>query len=384
MFVNVAFVSNVVHPFVTGGAQKRVHEIGTRLVEQGHEVTVYGRHFWEGPKQMIYEGLDLRAVAPAADLYTDDRRSITEALDFSTRLVRPLHRQLQADEHDLIVVSVFPYFPVGAAVLAQLQTDVPVVTTWHEVWKDYWMEYLGKLGPIGTVVERVTAHLPQHPIAVSGVTADRLADIGPTRESISVVPNGIDVDRIRKAPLPDSDDDGPNDVLFAGRLIDDKNVDDLLAAFERVADRHDATLGIIGDGPEADRLRQQATTLQHSDQIEFLGFLDSYDDVLGQMRAARVFATPSTREGFGITVAEAMAADCTVIAADHPESAASEVLGDAGFLVQPTTTALSDTLDRALAGEQPQTSPQERAAMYDWDSVANQAESVYKEALYPS
>ena len=53
----------------------------------------------------------------------------------------------------------FPYFPVGAAVLARLQTDVPVVTTWHEIWKDYWMEYLGRLGPVGTVVERMTAHL---------------------------------------------------------------------------------------------------------------------------------------------------------------------------------------------------------------------------------
>ena len=73
------------------------------------------------------------------------------------------------------------------------------------------------------------------------------------------------------------------------------------------------------------------------------------------------FATPSTREGFGVTVAEAMAADCTVIAANHPESAASEGLDDGGFLVKPTKAALSDALDRALAGEQPEISQQERA-----------------------
>lgn len=36
-------------------------------------------------------------------------------------------------------------------------------------------------------------------------------------------------------------------------------------------------------------------------RVEMLGFLDDYADVLGHMRAADVFASPSTREGFGIT-----------------------------------------------------------------------------------
>ena len=41
--MRIVFVSNVVHPFVTGGAQKRIHEIGTKLAADGHEITVYGR-----------------------------------------------------------------------------------------------------------------------------------------------------------------------------------------------------------------------------------------------------------------------------------------------------------------------------------------------------
>ena len=94
-----------------------------------------------------------------------------------------------------------------------------------------------------------------------------------------------------------------------------------------------------------------------------------------------MFVSPSTREGFGITCAEAMAADCTVIAADHPESAASEVLDDAGMLVQPERTALVETLRQALAGERPAMDPQKRAATYDWDSVATKAEATYKKAV---
>lgn len=151
----------------------------------------------------------------------------------------------------------------------------------------------------------------------------------------------------------------------------------LLSAFDRVAERHDVTLGIVGDGPQLDALRSHAARLDHADRVTFLGFLDEYEDVLGHMRAAPVFASPSTREGFGITYAEAMAADCTVIAADHPSSAASEVIGNAGFLVEPTVSGVAAALDEALSGKRPVLGPTERAARFDWDIVTEQAEWVY-------
>ena len=195
------------------------------------------------------------------------------------------------------------------------------------------------------------------------------------------MPNGIDVEQVRTAPLPGDDGDGGYDVLFAGRLIEHKNVDVLLEAFDAVAADHDATLGVIGDGPERDALAAQADALTHADRVEMLGFLDDYEDVLGHMRAADVFASPSTREGFGITFLEAMAADCTVIAADHPDSAADEVIADAGFLVEPTVESLTETLDAALGGTHPQTNPVERAQRYDWDAVADQAETAYQRAV---
>lgn len=378
--MDVAFVSNVIFPFVTGGAEKRIHEIATRLSQRGHDVTIYGRHFWDGPKETTHEGVTLRAVAPETELYTDDRRSITEALDFAARLAYPLAKRLHDENHDLVVASVFPYFPVLSSKLAALGTDVPVVTTWHEVWGDYWDDYLGVLAPFGKFTEHLTVRVPQHPIAVSGITADRLADTGRDRDTIEVVPNGIDVDQIRNAPLLDDSDSF--DVLFAGRLIADKNVSILLDAFDRVADDYDdVTLGVVGDGPEADRLERQADSLDHADRVSLLGFLDEYEDVLGQMRAADVFASPSTREGFGITYAEAMAADCTVIGVQHPESAASEVIGDAGYLAEPTVDSVAESLARALTGETPPTEPTKRAERYDWDSVADQAEKAYERAI---
>lgn len=373
--MRLGFVSNVVYPFVTGGAQKRIHEIGTRLADKGHDVTIYGRHFWDGPREMTYEGMTLRAAAPATELYEEEgRRSITEAIDFALRLLPTLRRHIA--DHDLVVASVFPYFPVLSSRLST-RFSTPLVTTWHEVWRDYWNDYLGRLAPFGRAVERITARVPQYPVTVSGVTADRLATIGPRREQINVVPNGIDIERIQSVP-PASDG---FDILFAGRLIEDKHVDRLLRAFDRVALERDVTLGIIGDGPQRDALERTALASETDDQIAFLGFLDDYDDVLGHMKAASIFASPSTREGFGITYLEAMASGCTVVGADHPDSAASEVIDDAGFVVEPTVGNLADILDRALAGERPPTDPLTVANQYDWDSITEQAESVYRNAM---
>jgi len=82
-----------------------------------------------------------------------------------------------------------------------------------------------------------------------------------------------------------------------------------------------------------------------------------------------------------VTYAEAMAAGCTVIGADHPDSAADEVIGDAGFLVQPTVDDLGDTLRAILDGQAPPTDPVERAQQYDWDAVADQAEEAYQAGI---
>ncbi len=87
------------------------------------------------------------------------------------------------------------------------------------------------------------------------------------------------------------------------------------------------------------------------------------------MQTAEIFASPSTREGFGITYAEAMAANCTVIGADHPESPASEVIGNAGFVVESITDALRQTHE----GDTPTDDPVKHARQHDWDTITDQA-----------
>jgi glycosyltransferase involved in cell wall biosynthesis len=140
---------------------------------------------------------------------------------------------------------------------------------------------------------------------------------------------------------------------------------------------------VIGDGPERRRLEGLAASLGIDAQVSFLGSVDDAT-VRAHLRGADVFASASTREGFGITLVEAMAADCTVVAADHPQSAAASVVDDAGFLVGPSANSLAQGLDRALAGGRPETAPTVRAQRFDWATVTDQAETAYDAAITSS
>jgi glycosyltransferase involved in cell wall biosynthesis len=61
--------------------------------------------------------------------------------------------------------------------------------------------------------------------------------------------------------------------------------------------------------------------------------------------------------------------------------AADEEIADAGFRVEPTVDALAERLGAALDGARPPTAPAEHARTYDWDAIAEQAESAYRRAI---
>ena len=121
---------------------------------------------------------------------------------------------------------------------------------------DYWYEYLGKAGFFGCLVEKMTSKLSENNIAVSGWTKDRLEALGVPREKITVIPNGIDLKRVSKiepegGKVHSGFESKKYDVIFAGRLIKEKNVDLLIKAVALLkADFPEIRCCIVGDGPE--------------------------------------------------------------------------------------------------------------------------------------
>jgi glycosyltransferase involved in cell wall biosynthesis len=366
--VRVALVYDAVYPFQKGGGERRFHELARQLAADGVQVTLYGMRWWPGRDRVrVVDGVRVYGLCRGRSLYTaSGRRSIPQALVFGLACLKLLWHS-----YDVIDCSGFPFFSLISCRLVATLRGKALISTWHEVWGPaYWREYLGRLGPAGALVERLAVRSPDRIVAVSVGTARRLRRELGYRKPIHLMPNGFDPTAIHHV-APASE---PGDVVFVGRLIAPKGVDLLIGAVARVAaaGRRVRCL-IVGDGPERSRLEAHARSLDVAQLVTFAGALPEAADVFGAMKAARVLALPSVREGFGMVALEANACGIPVITVDHPANAAAELVehGQTGWVVPPTVPALADAIERALAG--PARSPDAISAhvrRYAWPRLA--------------
>jgi len=372
--MRIAYVYDAVYPEIPGGVQLRIWEVAKRLAERGHEVHLFGMHCWEGPATVTRQGVILHGVLPEMALYHRGRRSISEAILYGGTVVIPLASR----RFDLIDCQHFPFFSVFGAKMSAALRRTPLVITWHEVWGEYWFEYLGRWGAFGKTIERVIARCSPHNISASPLTARALRELS-GKESV-VIPNGIDREWI--LALPPARDQV--DILFAGRLIPEKHVDLLVKAVALCApERPDIRCLIIGDGPERERLEALAEECGVFHQVTFTGTLPTHEEVISRMKSATVFCFPSTREGFGIAALEALACGLALVTVDHPRNAAKDfVTADQGVLCAPTAPALAGAIRDALS-RAPEMRPHAIAftKSYDWERITDLLEAYYSHII---
>ncbi len=370
--MKIAFVSDVIYPYIKGGAEKRFYELSTRLKEN-HEVHVFGVKWWDGPAVLVKDGITYHGVCRPRQLYREGRRSVVEAIAFGMALILPLLKE----KFDVIDCNQHPYFSIFSCRLASLLRGGRLYVTWHEVWGDYWYEYMGRPGVFGKLVERAAVRLPDCIIAVSKNTATDLERIGVKKERIIVVPNGISVEAIGAVPPGER-----HDIVFAGRLIKDKHVDVLLKACEFASRAMPLSVLIIGDGPERASLEKLASGLRLNGRVIFTGAVDDRT-LLSSVKAARVFILPSTREGFSITTLEALACGVPVITVNGVQNAARELVEDGvtGRVVGLGVEELGDAILRLLGDEEARARMAGRCApsvsSYDWDALKGRLLECY-------
>lgn len=108
------------------------------------------------------------------------------------------------------------------------------------------------------------------------------------------------------------------DLCFTGRLIRRKGVYDLIKIVSELKfTLPKIQLSIVGLGDELENLKKEVSRLDLSDNIKFLGFLKETDKfrVLSQ---SKIFVLPSLEEGWGISLAEALAYELPAVVYDLP------------------------------------------------------------------
>ena len=372
----VALVCDAVYPYHHGGRELRYRELLPRLAQRA-EIHVYTMQWWEGPLAYTDGGVTYHAISPLLPMYTNNRRSLRQALRFGLACLRLLKCDFDVLEADHI-----PYFQVFVLRAVATVKRKPFTVTWHEVWsREYWCQYLGRAGWLAWVVESLAMRLPDHIFAASPQTAQRLMRTIRGRESITTVPHGIDFNLIHEA-TPGAD---IRDLVFVGRLIEHKRVDLLLDVVSLLHARGiDITCRIIGDGPTREALKERARMLGIAHAVEFRHDVSEQKELYSLVKSAKVFVSLSAREGFGAAVLEAIGCGIPVLTTSAPDNLAQHLVArySRGTVCAPTLDTVAAAVQELLA-ESDLHPDQEYATDswiedYDWETITERVADVWQ------
>lgn len=376
--MQVGLIYDAVYPYVAGGVERRNYAIAA-AARSDPQVTLYGLNYWRKDPGRRLPHCTYVAVAPAVPLYTrSGRRSLIEPFIFALGLFWALLRSRE----DVWDIASFPYVSVPVARLMSIVKRRPLIVTWLEYWGEYWHEYLGPAGIIGRLFESLARRCSPQIVTLSEFTKRRLVAAGASEDRITIVPNGVDMARI--AAVPASAESSV--VVYVGRLLTHKQVHLLIHAMPLLRElRSDATLLVIGDGPERANLERLAGALGVNEAVRFAGQLPSADEIYAHVKASRVMVLPSKREGFGTVVLEAWACGVPVVVCAEPENAAVELFDSMvkGRVVASHPAAIAAACAELLAGWSSdwREELQAAAAGYDWGTIAAQMARVYSASL---
>ncbi|MBN1207361.1 MAG: glycosyltransferase family 4 protein [Myxococcaceae bacterium] len=378
MGLRIAMLTAVFPPSV-GGIQTHTLRLSQRLVKRGAHVVVLTRHHRGLPRRELLEGVEVLRLGLG-----DAPREVATATYVAESL-----RELAARRGELDVMHAHQLLsPTTVGLLARVSLGLPLVINPHacgpqgdvRLLRDArWLAGGWRLAAARRWADAF--------VSISEPIHEELRTAGIEETRLWRVSNGVDLDAFRPASAEERAalrarrglPAGPL-VTYSGRLSLEKGVEVLLEAWAfLVRQRPDATLVLLGQGPEEARLHQQVARLGLGRSVHLPG---AVPDVASWLRASDAFALPSRTEGLPVALLEAMA--CALPSVATRVGGTPEVLeeGVHGRLVPPEApSALAEALLEALepsTGSRWGAAARERAAgRFSLDAVADRLLRLY-------
>lgn len=348
------------------------------LRQQGHRVVVF---------------------APRYPGYQDEEPDVVRLASVRHRrhpdfpLLLPLawgvHRQVER----LGLQVLHAHSPFAAGRLAEVvRGRRPLVFTYHTLYEEYvhYAPWVPRSWARRWVRGRVVGFCNRCDVVVAPTEAVRsLLRSRDVRSRVEVIPTaGVDLQALEEVPAANPTQlgvpQGARLVVCAGRMAPEKSMDTVLRAFATTPRLREAYLVMVGGGPSLEALRTLAGQLGLHGRVYFTGPLP-WEQAVGWMKAADVFALASNTETQGLVVVEAMACGVPVVAVRAGGVAEVVHHGRTGLLVHSDPRELGEAVVRLLED------PQERQAMADearrWarqfsaDRVAARLSELYRSVL---
>jgi glycosyltransferase involved in cell wall biosynthesis len=232
------------------------------------------------------------------------------------------------------------------------------------------------LRALGGWVERSALRRADAVVVLTDRTAAALAADGVPAGRVHTIPSGFDPALFARSSPDVFPGVGRPRIGYVGRLAPQKRADRLVEAFGRM--REPASLVVVGDGPDRERVQALAAGLPRT---HLTGFVE-HTAVPAVLASLDVLVLPSAYEEMGSVLTEAMASGLPVVASDV--GGIPEVVrhGETGLLVPPgDVDALATALDRLAADPDLRArlgaGARARAAVYAWPRLAARVGAVY-------
>jgi glycosyltransferase involved in cell wall biosynthesis len=359
---------------IKGGVEARAFYIAKELAKK-HDVAVITSLEKGQKKESEFANIKVYRVGNARE-YTQ-AGSLNDRISFVRSAIKK-----GAELGGFDVVDGYNFLSYFAAYSIAKRSSAKSVATYHDVWLREWVKNVGLASGVpGEITERyILSRNWSHFIAVSNFTKQKLVNAGISPKRISVVHNGVNINEIKKIKAKKY---AKPTVVCVGRLVKYKKIDTLVRAIGIIRkSMPDVQCNIIGSGPESESLNAMVKELKLEKNVHLLGFVPEHRDVLAEIKKSNVFCLPSSVEGFGMTVVEALACSVPCVISDiAPLLEVTEngkgcmvfKVNDVIDLAGKLYLLLKDKkLCKKKAGEL------SYIKKYDWKNISSQVEDVYR------
>jgi phosphatidylinositol alpha-1,6-mannosyltransferase len=365
----ILYVAQTFHPTI-GGAERYMDRLAQHMSERGHEVVLMA-------PPTDAEELDRDYEVVRTDFYEHRKRGISYYL--RARPMAAVIRRL-AKQRSIDVVH-FQYINPFATPIPLLPRRARLFATIHGSGVHFMQDdWLGKR-LLRFSLKRLDGVMP-----VSDYCGELALKNGAPVEKVHVIYNGTDPELFSPLPLEVE----PESVLTVGRLVPRKDIPTLMKALELVMEKvPKASLTVVGDGPERERLVGLAERMGLSDRVRFTTFVPE-EELRSLYRRSGVFVLPARYdpkgkdiEGFGIVLLEAMASGRPVIGA-KVGGIPSAIRESWGRLYTPENAKelaahLKALLaEPGLANEMGMSGRRAVEEIYNWTYIAERMEDIYE------
>ena len=365
--LRIAVVTEYYYPHL-GGVCEHVHFFAREARRRGHHVDVITSHI-PGAEEQPH----VIRLGRSQPVYANGSQA---RVTLGWNIRRDVRRTLRQGRYDIVHVH-SPLTPI-LPILAIEEADCPVIGTFHT----YFDRSVGYT--LGRRFFQKRLDMLSAAVAVSNSTTVALNRY--FEADWQIIPNGIDTDVFHpNAPPPPGLSNGVPTILFLGRFDPRNGLTTLIDSFLRVKGRgnrgRQARLVVVGDGPLREHYYKQA---KGDKDIVFVGSV--LEGRPSYYAHSSVYACPTTKASFGITLLESMACETPVVCSDIL-GFRDVVVDEREALMVPCgdRDALADSLVRVLDDQglaiQLGTTGRQNSLEYSWARVTSRVLDVYQTVL---